>query len=174
MVRYELPNLRAVNFVLPGLLGQGVAASTRFDPQAKALGEWLRSRHVPRSSRRVDSLEMERHCGRLVRRFTEREIVPHLADWERAGEVPRVVAQDGRRPGPPRRPVPELRRRGRHLLDTATISEEIILAGGSSGLIAALFTHGIALPHILAAGDPALIERYVKPTITGRRSARSA
>ncbi|HEX6498837.1 MAG TPA: acyclic terpene utilization AtuA family protein [Micromonosporaceae bacterium] len=44
--RYELPNLRAVNFVLHGLLGQGVAASTRFDPQAKALGEWLRSRLV--------------------------------------------------------------------------------------------------------------------------------
>ncbi|MCX4469613.1 DUF1446 domain-containing protein [Micromonospora sp. NBC_01655] len=44
--RYELPNLRAVNFVLRGLLGQGVAASTRFDPQAKALGELLRSRVV--------------------------------------------------------------------------------------------------------------------------------
>jgi Acyclic terpene utilisation family protein AtuA len=42
--RHPLPNLRAVNFVLHGLLGQGVAASTRFDPQAKALGEWLRSR----------------------------------------------------------------------------------------------------------------------------------
>ncbi|RLK08887.1 uncharacterized protein DUF1446 [Micromonospora sp. M71_S20] len=44
--RYELPNLRAVNFVVRGLLGQGVAASTRFDPQAKALGELLRSRLV--------------------------------------------------------------------------------------------------------------------------------
>ncbi|MEU8260988.1 acyclic terpene utilization AtuA family protein [Micromonospora sp. NPDC048999] len=44
--RYELPNLRAVNFVLRGLLGPGVAASTRFDPQAKALGELLRSRSV--------------------------------------------------------------------------------------------------------------------------------
>jgi hypothetical protein len=44
--RHPLPNLRAVNFVLHGLLGQGVAASTRFDPQAKALGEWLRSRVV--------------------------------------------------------------------------------------------------------------------------------
>ncbi|GII25214.1 acyclic terpene utilization AtuA family protein [Planosporangium mesophilum] len=44
--RYELPNLRALNFVVPGLLGRGVAASTRFDPQAKALGEWLRSRLV--------------------------------------------------------------------------------------------------------------------------------
>ncbi|MEU6074938.1 acyclic terpene utilization AtuA family protein [Micromonospora sp. NPDC047074] len=44
--RHELPNLRAVNFVVRGLLGQGVAASTRFDPQAKALGELLRSRVV--------------------------------------------------------------------------------------------------------------------------------
>ncbi|MBO4162059.1 acyclic terpene utilization AtuA family protein [Micromonospora antibiotica] len=44
--RYELPNLRAVNFVIRGLLGPGVAASTRFDPQAKALGELLRSRIV--------------------------------------------------------------------------------------------------------------------------------
>ncbi len=42
--RYELPNLRALNFVLHGLLGDGVASSTRFDPQAKALGEWLRAR----------------------------------------------------------------------------------------------------------------------------------
>ncbi|MFK3981730.1 acyclic terpene utilization AtuA family protein [Micromonospora sp. NPDC050397] len=44
--RYELPNLRAVNFVIRGLLGAGVAASTRFDPQAKALGELLRARIV--------------------------------------------------------------------------------------------------------------------------------
>jgi hypothetical protein len=44
--RYELPNLRALNFVIHGLLGEGVAASTRLDPQAKALGEWLRARLV--------------------------------------------------------------------------------------------------------------------------------
>ena len=43
---YPLPNLGAVNVVVRGLLGEGVAASTRFDPQGKALGEWLRSRHV--------------------------------------------------------------------------------------------------------------------------------
>jgi hypothetical protein len=43
---YPLPNLGAVNVVIRGLLGEGVAASTRFDPQAKALGEWVRSRHV--------------------------------------------------------------------------------------------------------------------------------
>ena len=44
--RYELPNVRALNFVIAGLLGEGVAASTRLDPQAKSLGEWLRARVV--------------------------------------------------------------------------------------------------------------------------------
>jgi hypothetical protein len=44
--RHVLPNLRALNFVIVGLLGEGVASSARFDPQAKALGEWLRSRIV--------------------------------------------------------------------------------------------------------------------------------
>ena len=44
--RYELPNLRALNFVVVGLLGEGVAASTRPDPQAKALGELLRAQVV--------------------------------------------------------------------------------------------------------------------------------
>jgi hypothetical protein len=43
---YVLPNLGGINVVIHGLLGQGVAASTRFDPQAKGLGEWLRSRVV--------------------------------------------------------------------------------------------------------------------------------
>ncbi|MGB8858881.1 MAG: acyclic terpene utilization AtuA family protein, partial [Ilumatobacteraceae bacterium] len=42
--RYELPNIRAVNFVIVGLLGEGVASSTAFDAQAKGLGEYLRSR----------------------------------------------------------------------------------------------------------------------------------
>ena len=46
VTRHVLPNLRAINFVIDGLLGQGVASNARFDPQAKALGEWLRSRHV--------------------------------------------------------------------------------------------------------------------------------
>lgn len=44
--RHLLPTLRAVNFVIDGILGKGVAYNARFDPQAKGLGEWLRSRHV--------------------------------------------------------------------------------------------------------------------------------
>src|SRR3954469_5819327 len=46
VTRHLLPNLWAVNFVIDGILGQGVAYQARFDPQAKGLGEWLRSRHV--------------------------------------------------------------------------------------------------------------------------------
>jgi hypothetical protein len=46
VTRHVLPNLRAVNFVVEGLLGAGVAAQARFDPQAKAVGEWLRARHM--------------------------------------------------------------------------------------------------------------------------------
>jgi hypothetical protein len=46
VTRHELPNLRALNFVVEGLLGDGVASSTRQDPQAKGLGEWLRARHM--------------------------------------------------------------------------------------------------------------------------------
>ena len=42
--RYELPNITALNFVIVGLLGEGVASSAAFDAQAKGLGEYLRSR----------------------------------------------------------------------------------------------------------------------------------
>ncbi|MFV0135230.1 acyclic terpene utilization AtuA family protein [Streptomyces sp. HMX87] len=46
VTRHALPALRSLNFVVEGILGEGVAAQARFDPQAKALGEWLRSRHL--------------------------------------------------------------------------------------------------------------------------------
>ncbi|MET9852875.1 acyclic terpene utilization AtuA family protein [Streptomyces sp. NPDC006450] len=46
VTRHALPNLRSLNFTITRILGDGVASGHRFDPQAKALGEWLRSRHV--------------------------------------------------------------------------------------------------------------------------------
>ena len=49
--RYRFPKLRSLNFVIRGLLEEGVAASTRQDAQAKALGEWLRARVVPTPER---------------------------------------------------------------------------------------------------------------------------
>lgn len=46
VTRHLLPALRALNFTVTGVLGDGVASGHRFDPQAKALGEWLRARHL--------------------------------------------------------------------------------------------------------------------------------
>ncbi|MCE7008931.1 DUF1446 domain-containing protein [Kibdelosporangium philippinense] len=46
VTRYVFGNLKAVNFVVSGILGDGVASQARFDPQAKALGEWLRARYM--------------------------------------------------------------------------------------------------------------------------------
>ena len=45
--RHPLPNIRSVNFVVRGLLGLGVAASSRIDPQAKGFGEYIRAKLVP-------------------------------------------------------------------------------------------------------------------------------
>jgi Acyclic terpene utilisation family protein AtuA len=53
--RYALPNLLALNFVVVGLLGEGVSSSTRVDPQAKGLGEWLRARVVDLPVELLDS-----------------------------------------------------------------------------------------------------------------------
>jgi hypothetical protein len=49
--RYELPNLLALNFYIKGVLGDGVSASLRMDPQAKTLGEYLRTKivEIPKS-----------------------------------------------------------------------------------------------------------------------------
>jgi acyl-CoA dehydrogenase len=104
----------------------------------------------------------------LVRRFTEREIVPHLADWERAGAVPIELHTKAAKLGLLGVGYPEeVGGGGGDLIDSITVAEEIILSGGSSGLIAALFTHGIALPHIIAGGDANQIDRYVRPTLAG-------
>jgi hypothetical protein len=44
--RYEFPNLKALNFVIVGFLGEGVASCTKTDPQAKGLGEYVRAQHT--------------------------------------------------------------------------------------------------------------------------------
>jgi hypothetical protein len=72
ITRYLLPNLRAINFVIQGLLGEGVAAAARFDPQAKAVGEWLRSRYVdvPRALLPAESQLMATHIDEDTVRAT--------------------------------------------------------------------------------------------------------
>jgi acyl-CoA dehydrogenase len=104
----------------------------------------------------------------LTRLFVVREVIPHLAEWERAGAVPRELHKRAAATGLLGIGFPEaVGGSGGDLLDLVVVTEELIQAGGSSGLVAALFTHGIALPHIVASGDPALVDRYVRPTLAG-------
>lgn len=134
----------------------------------------------------VDTPE-RRQLRELTRSFVTREVLPHLADWERAGEVPRSLHETAAKIGLLGIGFPEsVGGSGGDLLDSIVVTEEIIRAGGSSGLIAALFTHGIALPHMVAAaggrsggllrgrlaagqfrGDDDLVDRYVRPTLAG-------
>ncbi|KAA2261970.1 acyl-CoA dehydrogenase [Solihabitans fulvus] len=110
-----------------------------------------------------------RQLRESVRRFVTEEVRPHLADWERAGELPRSLHERAAEVGLLGIGFPEaVGGSGGTLLDTVVLNEEIIQAGGSSGLIAGLFTHGIALPHIVDTGDPGLIDRFVRPTLAGR------
>ncbi|WFE32558.1 acyl-CoA dehydrogenase family protein [Micromonospora sp. WMMD975] len=125
----------------------------------------------------VDTPE-RRQLRELTRAFVTREVLPHLAGWERAGEVPRSLHETAAKIGLLGVGFPEsVGGSGGDLLDSIVVTEEIIRSGGSSGLVAALFTHGIALPHIVAAcGDTAgsgaggpqhLIDTYVRPTLAG-------
>lgn len=115
----------------------------------------------------VDTPE-RRQLRELTRAFVTREVLPHLDDWERAGEIPRELHATAAKLGLLGIGFPEaVGGSGGDLLDSIIVTEEVIRSGGSSGLIAALFTHGIALPHIVASGDPELIDRYVRPTLAG-------
>jgi len=105
---------------------------------------------------------------KVVRDFTEREIVPHLSDWEEAGEIPRSLHKAAAEAGLLGTAFPEeVGGQGGTTIDNTIVTEEMLYSGGSSGLLSALFTHGIACPHIAQAGDPALIDKYVRPTLAG-------
>jgi acyl-CoA dehydrogenase len=103
-----------------------------------------------------------------VRRFVEREVVPNLADWEENGELPRELHKTAAGFGLLGIGFPEaVGGSGGDLLDSIVATEELIQAGGSSGLVAGLMTHGIALPHIVDDGNPDLIDRFARPTLAG-------
>lgn len=103
-----------------------------------------------------------------ARVFAEREIAPHLQSWEDAGEVPRALHRSAATAGLLGVGFAEaLGGQGGDLLDTIAVQEGIIAGGGSSGLLSALFTHGIAAPHVAAHGSPELQERWVRPTLAG-------
>jgi len=103
-----------------------------------------------------------------VRRFVRAEVLPHLDEWERAGEVPRSLHRRAGELGLLGAAFPEaVGGGGGDLADMVVVCEEMHYAGASGGLFAALFTSGIALPHIASAGDPRQVERWVRPTLRG-------
>jgi acyl-CoA dehydrogenase len=105
-----------------------------------------------------------------VRRFAEREVLPHLDDWERAGELPRGLHRTAGHAGLLGVAFPEsCGGGGGDGIDAVVVTEELAYAGASGGLIASLLTSGIAVPHLAGAGDPAQIARFVRPTLAGDR-----
>jgi acyl-CoA dehydrogenase len=110
-----------------------------------------------------------------ARRFAEERLVPRLAEWEEAGTIPREVHKETADAGLLGIGFPEeMGGCGGDPIDAFVVAEEFILAGGSSGLIAALFTHGIALPHIALSGQQPLIDRVVRPVLAGEAIASLA
>ncbi|CAN5570263.1 acyl-CoA dehydrogenase family protein [soil metagenome] len=104
--------------------------------------------------------------------FTRREIMPHLQQWEDDGSLPRELHLAAAKQGIIGMGFPEeLGGQGGTMLDTTDLQEGMFSAGASSGLMSALFTHGIALPHMVAAslrsGDTDLVDRFVRPTLAG-------
>ncbi|HEV2796889.1 MAG TPA: acyl-CoA dehydrogenase family protein [Nocardioides sp.] len=101
-------------------------------------------------------------------RFVRRDVVPHLQEWEDAGEIPRSLHRAAGDLGLIGVAFPEsVGGSGGDLLDSVAMQEAMFEAGASSGLMAGLFTSGIALPHVAASGDQDLVDRFVRPTLAG-------
>jgi len=112
--------------------------------------------------------EVREALRETAREFVRREVLPHLDDWEAAGEVPRELHARVAKQGLLGVAFPEgVGGQGGDLLDSVAVMEGCFEAGASSGLMAALFTSGIALPHIAASGDRELVDRFVRPTLAG-------
>ncbi|GAA0949674.1 acyl-CoA dehydrogenase family protein [Actinocorallia libanotica] len=102
--------------------------------------------------------------------FARREITPRLQGWEDSGEIPRSLHLAAAKQGVLGIGFPEeAGGEGGTLADKVALDEGMLAEGASSGLMAALFTHGIALPHIAAHGTPELVDRYVRPTLAGEK-----
>lgn len=105
-----------------------------------------------------------------ARKFTEREIIPDLDRWEEEGILPRelhVTTADAGFLGVGH--PEEVGGQGGTLLDACAMQEGFMQAGASGGLMASLFTHGIAVPHMIANGSEHLIDKYVRPTLAGHK-----
>jgi len=110
-----------------------------------------------------------------VRRFAEREIAPHVTQWDEAGEFPRALYGQAATLGLLGLGYPESLGG-----TTATwrLRNAVTLAlcryGGSGGVMASLFSHNIALPPVLRHGSPALQQEVIAPVLRGEKIAALA
>ena len=123
-----------------------------------------------RPSRNHESPTEREALKETAREFVRREVAPRLQEWEDAGQVPRELHLAAARQGLLGVSFPEsVGGEGGDLLDSVAVAEAMLEAGASSGLLAALFTGGIALPHIAANGSPDLVDRFVRPALAGEK-----
>jgi acyl-CoA dehydrogenase len=127
-----------------------------------------------------------RALAELTAEFTRREIVPHLDAWEHAGEVPRSLHRAAAQAGLLGLGYAEdLGGSGGDAVDVVVMTEAMLGAGASGGLVSALFTHGIALPHVVDAarareeagdheGAAHLRDTWVRPVLAGEAIAALA
>ena len=189
-----LPNLGAVNVLIHGLLGDGGSphppASTRRPrglggrgalasrPHARGTGNTQGSSSPPLRSRRTTSRGPEKsdeaRSTTWAPEFVRREVAPHRQEWEDAGRSRARCTWRRRSRGcsasrSPRRWAAGWRP-ARHRRPAGGMFE----AGASSGLMAALFTGGIALPHIAAHGSPGPGRPLRRPTLAATMPIGSA
>ena len=107
---------------------------------------------------------------KTVRAFAEREVLPHVNEWEHTGELPRELHLKAAAAGLLGAGFPEsVGGEGGDGADAVVICEEMHQAGAPGGVFASLFTCGIAVPHMIASGDEHLIDTYVRPTLRGEK-----
>ena len=105
---------------------------------------------------------------KTVRAFAEREVLPHVDEWERSGLLPRDLHRKAGDAGLLGAGLPEaVGGGGGDGADAVIICEEMHYAGSPGGVFASLFTCGIAVPHMIASEDQRLIDTYVRPTLRG-------
>ncbi|MBI2702788.1 acyl-CoA dehydrogenase [Mycobacterium gordonae] len=107
---------------------------------------------------------------KTVRSFAEREVLPHIDEWERTGDLPRDLHLRAGEAGLLGANFPEsVGGGGGDGADAVIICEEMHQSGAPGGVFASLFTCGIAVPHMIASGDQRLIDTYVRPTLAGEK-----
>ncbi|WP_026917307.1 acyl-CoA dehydrogenase family protein [Gordonia shandongensis] len=122
---------------------------------------------MPIASDIWDSPE-RRELRSTIAGFAQRHILPYQDDWEREGLIGRETHRAAAELGLFGLGVPEeVGGSGGDLIDASILAEELHYRGVAGGVFASLFTNGIALPHLIAAGDPAQIDKWVRPTLAG-------